>query len=173
GCHPARLSRGVDQAVALITAEISARSRPVLGHEDVVHVVAVAVQDDKVGELIADAVDKVGRDGPITVETGHAVGIVLETVEGLQFDRGYTSSYFVTNQDRSEAVLDEPFVLFTDHKLSAVADLLPVLEIVVKQGRPILIVAEDIEGEALATLVVNKERETLQCCAVKAPGFTD
>jgi chaperonin GroEL len=145
----------------------------VKGHEDVAHVAAISSQDDKIGELIAEAMDKVGKDGVITVEDGQGVGTELETVEGMQFDRGYTSPYMVTNPDRMEAVLEEPFVLVTDRKISAVQDLLPVLEKVVQQGRPLLIVAEDVEGEAHATLVVNKLRGTFQACAVKAPGFGD
>src|SRR5205085_2767168 len=137
------------------------------------NVAAISSQSEEIGNLIADAMDKVGKDGVITVEDGQGVGTELETVEGMQFDRGYVSPYMVTNPDRMEAVLEEPFILITDRKISAVQDLLPVLEKVVQQGRPLLIVAEDIEGEAMATLIVNKLRGTFQAVAVKAPGFGD
>jgi chaperonin GroEL len=136
-------------------------------------VAAISSQDSVIGELIADAMDKVGKDGVITVEDNQAVATELEVVEGMQFDRGYIAAYMVTNPDRMEAVLEEPFVLITDRKISAIQDLLPVLERVVQQGRPLLIVAEDVEGEALATLVVNKLRGTFTAVAVKAPGFGD
>jgi chaperonin GroEL len=173
GANPMQLKLGIERAVEAVVAEIVRVSVPVKGHEDVAHVAAISSQDDKIGELIAEAMDKVGKDGVITVEDGQGVGIELETVEGMQFDRGYVSSYLVTNPDRMEAVLEEPFILITDRKISAVQDLLPVLEKVVQQGRPLLIVAEDVEGEALATLIVNKLRGTFQVCAVKAPGFGD
>jgi chaperonin GroEL len=146
---------------------------PVKGHEDVAHIAAISSQDEKIGELIAEAMDKVGKDGVITVEDSQTLMTELETVEGMQFDRGYINPYMVTNPDRMEAVLEDPFILITDRKISAIQDLLPVLEKVVQQGRPLLIVAEDVEGEALATLVVNKLRGTFQAIAVKAPGFGD
>jgi len=173
GANPMQLKVGIEKAVESVVDEIKRVAVPVKGHEDVAHVAAISSQDDKIGELIAEAMDKVGKDGVITVEDGQGVGIELETVEGMQFDRGYISPYMVTNPDRMEAVLEEPFILVTDRKVTAVQDLLPVLEKVVQQGRPLLIVAEDVEGEALATLVVNKLRGTFQACAVKAPGFGD
>jgi chaperonin GroEL len=173
GANPMQLKVGIEKAVEAVVEEIKRVSVPVKGHEDVAHVAAISSQDEKIGELIADAMDKVGKDGVITVEDGQGVGTELETVEGMQFDRGYTSPYFVTNPDRMEVVLEEPFILVTDRKISSVQDLLPVLEKVVQQGKPLLIVAEDVEGEALATLIVNKLRGTFQACAVKAPGFGD
>jgi chaperonin GroEL len=173
GANPMQLKIGIERAVEAVVDEIKRVAVPVKGHEDVAHVAAISSQDEKIGELIADAMDKVGKDGVITVEDGQGVGTDLETVEGMQFDRGYTSPYMVTNPDRMEAVLEEPFILVTDRKISAVQDLLPVLEKVVQQGRPLLIVAEDVEGEAHATLVVNKLRGTFQACSVKAPGFGD
>ncbi len=173
GANPMQLKVGIEKAVEAVVEEIKRVSVPVKGHEDVAHVAAISSQDEKIGELIADAMDKVGKDGVITVEDGQGVGTELETVEGMQFDRGYTSPYFVTNPDRMEVVLEDPFILVTDRKISSVQDLLPVLEKVVQQGKPLLIVAEDVEGEALATLIVNKLRGTFQACAVKAPGFGD
>jgi chaperonin GroEL len=173
GANPMQLKIGIERAVEAVVDEIKRVAVPVKGHEDVAHVAAISSQDEKIGELIADAMDKVGKDGVITVEDGQGVGTDLETVDGMQFDRGYTSPYMVTNPDRMEAVLEEPFILVTDRKISAVQDLLPVLEKVVQQGRPLLIVAEDVEGEAHATLVVNKLRGTFQAASVKAPGFGD
>src|SRR6195256_548955 len=173
GANPMLLKQGIEKAVQAVVDEIKKVSVPVKGHEDVAHVAAISSQDDQIGELIAEAMDKVGKDGVITVEDGQGVGTELETVEGMQFDRGYVSPYMVTNPDRMEAVLEEPFILITDRKISAVQDLLPVLERVVQQGRPLLIVAEDVEGEALATLIVNKLRGTFTAVAVKAPGFGD
>src|SRR4030081_1912011 len=173
GANPMQLKIGIETAVAAVVDEIKKLSIPVKGHEDVAHVAAISSQDETIGELIAEAMDKVGKDGVITVEDSQGVGTELETVEGMQFDRGYVSPYFVTNPDRMEAVLEEPFILITDRKISAVQDLLPVLEKVVQQGRPLLIVAEDVEGEALATLIVNKLRGTFTAVAVKAPGFGD
>jgi chaperonin GroEL len=173
GANPMQLKVGIEQAVAVVVDEIKKVAVPVKGHQDVAHVAAISSQDEKIGELIAEAMDKVGKDGVITVEDGQGLQTELDTVEGMQFDRGYVSPYFVTNPDRMEAVLDEPFILVTDRKISAVQDLLPILEKVVQQGRPLLIVAEDVEGEAMATLVVNKIRGTFQAVAVKAPGFGD
>src|SRR2546426_1337057 len=171
GANPMQLKRGIEKAVEAVVDEIKKLAIPIKGHEDIAHVAAISSQDEQIGELIADAMDKVGKDGVITVEDGQGVGTELETVEGMQFDRGYINPYMVTNPDRMEAVLDEAFILITDRKISAIQDLLPVLEKVVQQGRPLLIVAEDVEGEALATLVVNKIRGTFQAVAVKAPGF--
>src|SRR6266566_5070592 len=143
GANPMQIKVGIERAVEAVVEEIKRVAVPVKGHEDVAHVAAISSQDDKIGELIAEAMDKVGKDGVITVEDGQGVGTELETVEGMQFDRGYISPYMVTNPDRMEAVLEDPFILITDRKISAVQDLLPVLEKVVQQGRPLLIVAED------------------------------
>jgi chaperonin GroEL len=173
GANPMQLKIGIEKAVDAVVAEIKRLSVPVKGHEDVAHVAAISSQSDQIGSLIADAMDKVGKDGVITVEDNQAVATELEVVEGMQFDRGYVAAYMVTNPDRMEAVLEDPYVLITDRKISAIQDLLPVLERVVQQGKPLLIVAEDVEGEALATLVVNKLRGTFTAVAVKAPGFGD
>jgi chaperonin GroEL len=173
GANPIQLKVGIEKAVDAVVAEIKRVSVPLKGHEDVAHIAAISSQDEKIGELIADAMDKVGKDGVITVEDSQSIGTELEVVEGMQFDRGYVSAYMVTNPDRMEAVLEEPYVLITDRKVSSIQDLLPVLEKVVQLGKPLLIVAEDLEGEALATLVVNKLRGTFTAVAVKAPGFGD
>jgi chaperonin GroEL len=173
GANPMQLKLGIEKAVEAVVDQIKGMAVPVKGHEDVAHVAGISSQDETIGELIAEAMDKVGKDGVITVEDSQGVDTELETVEGMQFDRGYTSPYFVTDSDRMEAVLEDPFLLITDRKISTVQDLLPVLEKVVQQGRPLLIVAEDIEGEAQATLIVNKLRGTFQAVAVKAPGFGD
>src|SRR5205814_2183619 len=173
GANPMQLKLGIEKAVAAVVAEIKNLSVPVKGHEDVAHVAAISSQDPQIGDLIADAMDKVGKDGVITVEDNQAMATELEVVEGMQFDRGYIAAYMVTNPDRMEAVLDEPYVLITDRKISAIQDLLPVLEKVVQMGKPLLLVAEDVEGEALATLIVNKLRGTFTAVAVKAPGFGD
>ena len=173
GANPMQLKIGIEKAVSAIVDEIKRLSVPVKGHEDVAHVAAISSQDSVIGNLIADAMDKVGKDGVITVEDNQAMATELEVVEGMQFDRGYVAAYMVTNPDRMEAVLEDPYVLITDRKISAIQDLLPVLERVVQHGKPLLIVAEDVEGEALATLVVNKLRGTFTAVAVKAPGFGD
>ncbi len=173
GANPMQLKIGIQKAVEAVVDEIKKLSVPVKGHEDVAHVAAISSQDEQIGSLIADAMDKVGKDGVITVEDNQTMATELEVVEGMQFDRGYVAAYMVTNPDRMEAVLEEPFILITDRKISAIQDLLPVLERVVQQGKPLLIVAEDVEGEALATLIVNKLRGTFTAVAVKAPGFGD
>jgi chaperonin GroEL len=173
GANPMQLKIGIEKAVEAVVEEIKRLSVPVKGHEDVAHVAAISSQSEQIGSLIADAMDKVGKDGVITVEDNQTMTTELEVVEGMQFDRGYSSAYMVTNPDRMEAVLEDPYVLITDRKISAIQDLLPVLERVVQQGKPLLIVAEDVEGEALATLVVNKLRGTFTAVAVKAPGFGD
>ena len=173
GANPMQLKLGIEKAVEAVVAEIKRVSVPVKGHEDVSHIAAISSQDETIGELVADAMDKVGKDGVITVEDSQGIGTELELVEGMQFDRGYISPYMITNPDRMEAVLEEPFLLITDRKVSAIQDVLPVLEKVVQQGKPLLIVAEDLDGEALATLVVNKLRGTFTAVAVKAPGFGD
>jgi len=173
GADPMLVKHGIEKAVECVVAEIKRVAVPVKGHENVAQVAAISSADPVIGELIADAMDKVGRDGVITVEDSKGITTELEVVEGLQFDRGYVSAYFVTNPDRMEAVLDEPLILITDRKIAALADLLPILEKVVHHGKPLLVIAEDVEGEALATLVVNKMRGTLAAAAVKAPGFGD
>src|SRR5205823_5926330 len=173
GANPMQLKSGIERAVEAVVDEIKRVAVPVKGHEDVAHVASISSQDPKIGELIAEAMDKVGKDGVITVEDSQGIGTELEVVEGMQFDRGYTSAYFVTNSDRMEAVLEDPYLLITDRKISSIQELLPVLEKVVQQSRPLLIVAEDVEGEAQATLIVNKLRGTFTAVAVKAPGFGD
>jgi chaperonin GroEL len=174
GANPMQLKIGIEKAVEAVVEEIKKLAVPVADKsEDVAHVAAISSQSDEIGKLIAEANLKVGKDGVITVEDNQAITTELEFVEGMQFDRGYIAAYMVTNPDRMEAVLDEPFVLITDRKISAINDLLPVLEKVVQLGKPLLIVAEDVEGEALATLIVNKLRGTFTAVAVKAPGFGD
>jgi chaperonin GroEL len=173
GANPMQLKVGIEKAVESIVEEIKKLSVPVKGHEDVAHVAAISSQSDQIGTLIADAMDKVGKDGVITVEDNQAIATELEVVEGMQFDRGYIAAYMVTNPDRMEAELKDPYVLITDRKISAITDLLPVLEKVVQVQAPLLVVAEDVEGEALATLIVNKLRGTFTAVAVKAPGFGD
>jgi chaperonin GroEL len=173
GANPMQLKIGIEKAVEAVVEEIKRLSVPVKGHEDVAHVAAISSQSDAIGNLIADAMDKVGKDGVITVEDNQTMTTELEVVEGMQFDRGYSSAYMVTNPDRMESVLEEPFILITDRKISAIQDLLPLLEKVVAAGKPLVIVAEDVDGEALSTLVVNKIRGTFNAVAVKAPGFGD
>ena len=172
GANPMDLKRGIDKAVDAASDAISAISREVEGRDEVAHVAAISANnDDAIGEVIAEAIDKVGKDGVVTVEESNTFGLELDFVEGMQFDKGYISPYFVTDQDRMETVLDDPYILIANQKISAIHDLLPVLEKVMQGGRPLLIIAEDIEGEALATLVVNKIRGTFAVAAVKAPGF--
>jgi chaperonin GroEL len=175
GASPASLKKGIDAAVAAISKQLHANSREVDGKEDIAAVAALSAQDPAVGELIADAFDKVGKDGVITVEESQTFGVDLEFTEGMQFDKGYLSPYFATDQERMEAVLEDPYVLIHQGKISAIQDLLPLLEKVIAAGgsKPLLIIAEDVEGEALSTLVVNKIRGTFNAVAVKAPGFGD
>ena len=173
GANPMVVKRGIETAVDAIVDEIKRTARPVETREQIAAVAAISAADPEVGEIIAEVMDKVGKDGVITVEEGQSLGLEKEYTEGMQFDRGYISAYFVTNSDRMEAVLENPVILITDKKISAVPDLLPGLEKAVQQGRPMLIIAEDIDGEALATLVVNKLRGTVSVLAVKAPGFGD
>src|SRR5450759_4351054 len=173
GAGPMQMKTGIEKAVEAVVAEIKRLSVPVKGHENVAQVAGISSADPAIGKLIADAMDKVGQDGVITVEDSQGLATELEVVEGMQFDRGYVSAYFVTNPDRMEAVLENPFILITDRKISAIADMLPLLEQVVQQGKPLLVVAEDVDGEALATLIVNKLRGTFTAVAVKAPGFGD
>jgi chaperonin GroEL len=173
GANPMVVKRGIETAVSAIVDEIKATARPVETREQIAAVAAISAADPEVGEIIAEVMDKVGKDGVITVEEGQSLGLEKEYTEGMQFDRGYISAYFVTNSDRMEAVLESPLVLITDKKISAVPDLLPALEKSVQMSKPMLIIAEDVDGEALATLVVNKLQGRLQVLAVKAPGFGD
>ncbi len=173
GANPMVVKRGIERAVETIVAEIKRTARPVETREQIAAVAAISAADPEVGEIIAEVMDKVGKDGVITVEEGQSLGLEKEYTEGMQFDRGYISAYFVTNADRMETVLEDPLILITDKKISAVPDLLPGLEKAVQQGKPMLIIAEDIDGEALATLVVNKLKGTISVLAVKAPGFGD
>ena len=173
GANPMMVKRGIDQAVAVLVEGIREMSRPVENREEIAKVAAVAANDAEIGKLIADAMEKVGKDGVITVEESKGTSTNLRIVEGMQFDKGYISPYMVTDPERMEAVLDDPYILLYEKKISAIADLIPVLEKVVRTGRPLLIIAEDVDGEALATLVVNKLRGTINAVAVKAPGFGD
>jgi len=174
GANPMDLKRGIDKAVITAVKAIQELSKPISGRKDIAQVATISANNDKaIGELIADAMEKVGKDGVITVEEARSIETSLEVVEGMQFDRGYVSPYFVTDTDTMEVILDEAYVLIYDKKISAMRDLLPVLEKIAQTGKPLLIIAEDIEGEALATLVVNKVRGTLKVAAVKAPGFGD
>ncbi len=173
GANPMLLKRGIEKAVAMVVESIKSASKDIEGKDEIARVAAISADNDEVGEIIADAMEKVGKDGVITVEESQTFGMDLEIVEGLQFDKGYLSPYMVTDAERMEAVMDEPLILIANQKVSSVADMLPVLEKVMQAGRPLLIIAEDVEGEALATLVVNKIRGTFQSVAVKAPGFGD
>jgi len=173
GANPMGLKRGIEAAVEVVVAEIASQSKEVSGKEDIARVAAISSRDRAVGDVISDAIEKVGKDGVVNVEEGQTFGMDLEFTEGMQFDRGYMSPYMVTDQDRMEAVLDDPYLLIHGGKISSVQDILPLLEQVIGQGRPLLIIAEDVEGEALATLIVNKLRGTFTGIAVKAPGFGD
>ncbi len=174
GFNPMAIKRGIDMAVTAVVEEIKKRSTPVSGKIDISNVGTISANNDRhIGDLIAEAMEKVGKDGVITVEESKTAETNLEVVEGMQFDRGYVSPYFVTDPDGMEAILEDPVILIHDKKISSMKDLLPVLEKVAQQGRPLLIISEDIEGEALATLVVNKLRGTIKVAAVKAPGFGD
>ena len=173
GANPMILKRGIQGAVDVAVEEIKKNAKPVETKESISQVAAVSAADDTIGELIAEAMEKVGKDGVITVEESKSLGTTLDVVEGMQFDRGYLSPYMVSDADKMEAVLENPYILLTDKKINNIQDLLPLLEQVVKQGRKLLIIAEDVEGEALATLVVNKLRGTIDAVAVKSPGFGD
>jgi len=174
GANPMALRRGIDVAAQAVVGEIKKMSKKVKGKEDIANVATISANGDKkIGQLLAEAIEKVGNDGVVTVEEAKSMQTELEVVEGMQFDRGYLSAYFVTNQDRMECVLEEPLILIHEKKISALNDLLPLLEKVTRLGKPLLIIAEEVEGEALATLVVNKLRGTFKCAAVKAPGFGD
>lgn len=173
GANPVGIRKGIDKAVAAALTELQAISRPVENKESIAQVAAISSADEEIGQYIADAMEKVGNDGVITIEESKGFTTELDVVEGMQFDRGYLSHYMVTDTDKMEAVLDNPYILITDKKISNIQEVLPVLEQVVQQGRPLLMIAEDVEGEALATLVVNKLRGTFHAVAVKAPGFGD
>jgi chaperonin GroEL len=174
GSNPMALKRGIDKAVEAVVEDIKKISKPTKGKKEISQVASISANNDKtIGDLIADAMEKVGKDGVITVEEAKGVETTLEVVEGMQFDRGYISPYFVTDPERMEAVVENPLILIHEKKISGMKDLLPILEQIAKMGKPLLIIAEEVEGEALATLVVNKLRGTLTTCAVKAPGFGD
>ncbi len=173
GANPMSLKRGIDKAVEVVNVELGKASRDVDSTEDMAHVATISARDSHIGDLIAQAFDKVGKDGVITVEESNTLGTELEFTEGMQFDKGYISPYFVTDAERMEAVLDDPFILVNQGKISTINDLLPLLEKVIQAGKPLFIIAEDIDGEALSTLVVNKIRGTFTAAAVKAPAFGD
>ncbi|MGW9320233.1 chaperonin GroEL [Paenibacillus chitinolyticus] len=173
GANPMVIRKGIDKAVRAAVEELASIAKPIEGKQSIAQVAAISAADDEVGELIAEAMEKVGKDGVITVEESKGFATELEVVEGMQFDRGYISPYMITDTDKMEAVLENPYVLITDKKITNIQEILPVLEKVVKQGKQLLIIAEDVEGEALATLVVNRLRGTFTCVAVKAPGFGD
>jgi chaperonin GroEL len=174
GANPMALKRGLEKAVEAVVAELKKISKPTKEKREIAQVGTVSANNDPtIGEIISEAMEKVGKEGVITVEEAKGMETTLEVVEGMQFDRGYLSPYFVTNQEKMEVVMEEPFILLHEKKISAMKDLVPLLEQVAQSGRPLLIIAEDVEGEALATLVVNKLRGTLKSCAVKAPGFGD
>jgi chaperonin GroEL len=173
GANPMVLKKGIEKAVNVVVEELRKVSKPVVSKEDITHVAAISAADEEIGKLIAEAMEKVGKDGVITVEESQTMGTNLEVVEGMQFDRGYVSPYMITDSERMEAVLDDPYILLTDKKISMIKDLLPILEKIIQKGKPLVIIAEDVEGEALATLVVNKLRGVLNVVAIKAPGFGD
>jgi chaperonin GroEL len=173
GANPIQLKKGIELAVEAVVAAIKEQSVPISEREKIAQVAAISAADPEIGEIVADAMEKVGKDGVITVEESKGLETELELVEGMQFDKGYMSPYMVTNAQRMEAVLEDPYILITDRKISSIADLLPILEKVVQSGKPLLVIAEDVEGEALATLIVNKLRGTFNAVAVKAPGFGD
>ncbi|HXV69912.1 MAG TPA: chaperonin GroEL, partial [Acidimicrobiia bacterium] len=172
GANPMELKRGIEAAVEAAVKNIGDQARDIETTEEIAHVASISANNDNsIGEVIADAMDRVGKDGVITVEEGQTFGLELEFTEGMQFDKGYISPYFITDPDRQEAVLDDPYILIANQKVTSVNDLVPVLEKVMQTGKGVLVIAEDVEGEALATLVVNKIRGTFQSIAVKAPGF--
>src|SRR6266571_3106284 len=173
GANPMALKRGIEQAVESVVENLKAQSKEISGKEDIARVASISSREREIGDVIADAIEKVGKDGVVNVEEGQTFGLELEFTEGMQFDKGYLSPYMVTDAERMEAVLDDPFILVANQKIGAVKDLLPILEQVIQAGRPLLIIAEDVEGESLATIVVNKLRGTFTAVAVKAPGFGD
>jgi chaperonin GroEL len=173
GANPLALKRGIEKAVDEVVKNISTQSKEVSGKDQIARVATISAGDEEIGDVIADAIEKVGKDGVVNVEEGQTFGMDLEFTEGMQFDKGYISPYMVTDQDRMEATLEDPYILIANSKIGSVRDVLPVLEAVIQSGKPILIIAEDVEGESLATLVVNKLRGTFTGVAVKAPGFGD
>src|SRR5512140_159509 len=174
GNNPMEIKRGIDKAVESVVAELKKLSKPTQGKKDIAQVGTISANgDETIGNIIADAMEKVGKEGVITIEEAKGLETTLDIVEGMEIDRGYISPYFVTNPERMVAEIEDPYILITDRKISAMADLIPVLEQVARSGKPLLIVADDVDGEALATLVVNKLRGTINVCAVKAPGFGD
>ncbi len=173
GANPMALKRGIEQAVDSVVEDLKGQSKDVNGREDIARVATISAREREIGDVIADAIEKVGKDGVVNVEEGQTFGLELEFTEGMQFDKGYLSPYMITDPERMEAVLEDPFILVANQKIGAVKDLLPVLEQVIQAGKPLLIVAEDVEGESLATIVVNKLRGTFTAVAVKAPGFGD
>jgi chaperonin GroEL len=173
GANPLALKRGIEKAVNQVVENIASQSKEVSGKDQIARVATISAGDEEIGDVIADAIEKVGKDGVVNVEEGQTFGMDLEFTEGMQFDKGYISPYMVTDQDRMEATLEDPFILIANQKIGSVRDVLPVLEAVIQSGKPILIIAEDVEGESLATLVVNKLRGTFTGVAVKAPGFGD
>jgi chaperonin GroEL len=173
GASPMALKRGIERAVEQVVENLKSQSTEISGKEDIARVATISSREREIGDVIADAIEKVGKDGVVNVEEGQTFGLELEFTEGMQFDKGYLSPYMVTDPERMEAVLDDPYILVANQKIGAVKDLLPVLEQVIQAGKPLLIVAEDVEGESLATIVVNKLRGTFQAVAVKAPGFGD
>jgi chaperonin GroEL len=173
GANPLALKRGIEKAVDEVVKNIASQSKEVSGKDQIARVATISAGDEEIGDVIADAIEKVGKDGVVNVEEGQTFGMDLEFTEGMQFDKGYISPYMVTDQDRMEAVLEDPYILIANQKIGSVRDILPVLEAVIQSGKPILIIAEDVEGETLATLVVNKLRGTFTGVAVKAPGFGD
>ena len=173
GANPSDLKRGMDAAVAVVGEALLAKAVEVVSRKDIAHVATVSAQDPSIGDLIAEAMEKVGRDGVITVEEGTTLATELEVTEGMQFDKGYISPYFITDAESGEAVLEDPLVLVTTQKISSIEELLPLLEKVLQANKPLLIIAEDVDGQALSTLVVNSIRKTIKVSAVKAPGFGD
>jgi chaperonin GroEL len=173
GANPLALKRGIEKAVDQVVAHIGTQSKEVSGKDQIARVATISAGDEEIGDVIADAIERVGKDGVVNVEEGQTFGMDLEFTEGMQFDKGYISPYMVTDQDRMEAVLEDPYILIANQKIGSVRDVLPVLEAVIQSGKPLLIIAEDVEGESLATLVVNKLRGTFTGVAVKAPGFGD
>src|ERR671918_346484 len=173
GANPLGLKRGIERAVDSVVEEIKNQAKDISGKDQIARVATISAGDEEIGDVIADAIEKVGKDGVVNVEEGQTFGMDLEFTEGMQFDKGYISPYMVTDQDRMEAVLEDPYVLIANQKIGSVRDVLPVLEQVIQSGKPLLIIAEDVEGESLATLVVNKLRGTFTGVSVKAPGFGD
>ena len=173
GANPMALKRGIEKAVEWVVEDLKKQSKQVSGKEDIARVATISAREREIGDVIADAIEKVGKDGVVNVEEGQTFGLELEFTEGMQFDKGYLSPYMVTDPERMEAVLEDPYILIANSKIGAIKDILPVLEAVIQAGRPLLIVAEDVEGESLATIVVNKLRGTFTAVAVKAPGFGD